>query len=158
MIFFHQEENSAAAVIEALPWLESCLKSLPNLDFASGDVEIESGFEVRAVEYPTARPTACEFETHRDHVDVQVCLRGCERIWLSRRSGLVEASEWDEKGDVIFYHPPEGMAESVTMRPGSVLVLFPEDAHCCGEQVGADKETLRKFVFKVPRSAWNPVR
>lgn len=154
MIFYQTLDESALLLHGRISWLSVCLEALPGLQFSSGNQSIGSGIEVKSVEYRTAQPSPCTFETHRDHIDVQVCLEGRERILLERRSNLVAAGEWDEKGDVIFYENPERPGGVVTMTPGSVLVLFPEDAHRCGEQVGEESESLRKFVFKVPRSMW----
>lgn len=155
MIYFCLQEASVSPTLTAFPWLLDCLKSVSRLDLHSGDEEIAGGTFVKAVEYPTARPSLCDFEAHRDHVDVQVCLEGKEKIFLSRESRLLSSSEWDEEGDVVFYHNPDDAEDSITMRPGSVLVIFPEDAHRCAEQAGDEIERFRKFVFKVSRRVWD---
>lgn len=154
MIFFHITEPSVPIIRARTPWLTSCLDAVGSIDFSAGNQRVADGIDVKTVAYETAAPSPCIFETHRNHIDVQVCLEGEERILLSRSSTLQESTEWDEKGDVIFYHNPEGPTDSLTMRSGSVLVLFPEDAHRCGERVGEGDGRLRKLVFKVHRDLW----
>lgn len=154
MIFYQSAEAFAPLIANGVSWLDACLKAVPSIDFSAGNQRIAPGIDVKAVEYETASPSLCIFETHREHVDVQVCLEGRERIWLQRRSELTESTEYDEKGDVIFYDNPEGSTDSLTMTPGSVLVLYPDDAHRCGEQIGDAGVKLRKLVFKVHRDLW----
>lgn len=154
MIFFHLSEEAASSVVKVSPWLSQCLDSMPSFEEAAADGEIALGLSVKAVMYETAVPSPCVFETHRDHIDVQVCLEGSERIQLVRRSQLKGATDLDDHGDVIFYDQPERATDSIEMTEGSVLVLYPEDAHRCGEKVDGCGGVLKKLVFKVHRSLW----
>ncbi|MDF1823582.1 MAG: YhcH/YjgK/YiaL family protein [Verrucomicrobiales bacterium] len=155
MIFFSTNESQAAVYTEKFPWLQTCLQQAAILDFTAGGGSVAEGVDVKTVQYETSSPSVCEFETHRDHVDVQVCIEGEELIRLARRSTLKVSSEWDSKGDVLFYEKPEMTGDSICLVKGSVAVLFPEDAHCCGESVNGSDSLLRKFVFKVKRETFS---
>ena len=83
------------------------------------------------------------FEYHRRYLDVFTLAEGCERIDLASPGAL---SLREQRGD---YHGCAGEAEqSVVLRPGSFLVLFPGDAHRPG-MAAAQPEAVSRIVFKI---------
>ena len=83
------------------------------------------------------------FEAHRRYLDVHLTMEGEERVELASPGGL---TLFEHKDDFYAYR---GTAEqSLVLRPGSFLVVFPEDAHRI--KIAVDKpETVSKVVFKV---------
>ena len=83
------------------------------------------------------------FEAHRRYLDVHLMVTGEERVELASPAGL---ELFEHKDDFYAYR---GQAEqSLILRPGSFLVVFPEDAHRIKIQVNGP-ETVSKVVFKV---------
>ncbi len=83
------------------------------------------------------------FEAHRRYLDVHLMVQGEERVDLASPEGL---TLFEQRGDFYAYR---GEAEqSLVLRPGSFLVVFPEDAHRIKIQVNGP-ETVSKVVFKV---------
>ena len=83
------------------------------------------------------------FEAHRRYLDVHLMMEGEERVELASPGGL---TLFEHKDDFYAYR---GTAEqSLILRPGSFLVVFPGDAHRIKIQVNGP-ETVSKVVFKV---------
>ena len=83
------------------------------------------------------------FEAHRRFLDVHLMMEGEERVELASPGGL---TLFEHKDDFYAYR---GAAEqSLILRPGSFLVVFPEDAHRIKIQTNRP-ETVSKVVFKV---------
>ena len=83
------------------------------------------------------------FEAHKRYLDIHLMMEGEERVDIASPEGL---TLFEQKGDFYAYR---GEAEqSLVLRPGSFLVVFPEDAHRI--KIAVDKpETVSKVVFKV---------
>ena len=83
------------------------------------------------------------FEAHRRYLDVHLMLAGEERVEIASPTVL---ELFEHQGDFYAYR---GTAEqSLILRPGSFLVVFPEDAHRIKIRVN-EPETVSKVVFKV---------
>ena len=95
-------------------------------------------------EYETLPPEETFFEAHRRYLDIHVVLRGEERIDVAHPDAL---TEFAQEGDFRGYR---GEAEqSVLLRPGTFLVVFPGDAHRVKMQAGSRSEAVTKIVFKI---------
>ncbi len=83
------------------------------------------------------------FEAHKRYLDIHLMMEGEERVDIASPEGL---TLFEQQGDFYAYR---GQAEqSLVLRPGSFLVVFPEDAHRIKIQVNGP-ETVSKVVFKV---------
>ena len=83
------------------------------------------------------------FEAHRRYLDIHLMMEGEERVDIASPQGL---TLFEHQEDFYAYR---GQAEqSLVLRPGSFLVVFPEDAHRIKIQVKGPK-TVTKVVFKV---------
>ena len=93
--------------------------------------------------YETLPLSETFFEVHKRSLDVHLMVQGEERVDLASPEGLIL---FEQRGDFYAYR---GEAEqSLVLRPGSFLVVFPEDAHRIKIQVNGP-ETVSKVVFKV---------
>ena len=93
--------------------------------------------------YETLPLSETFFEVHKRYLDVHLMVQGEERVDLASPEGL---TLFEQRGDFYAYR---GEAEqSLVLRPGSFLVVFPEDAHRIKIQVNGP-ETVSKVVFKV---------
>lgn len=84
-------------------------------------------------------------EAHRRYIDIQLPLKGPEKMGWASVSGLkLPRAEYDEKNDVVFFG--DSATSLINVRPGQMAVFFPEDAH--GPNIGLG--THRKLIIKVP--------
>lgn len=96
----------------------------------------------------TNEPDAIEVESHRKHVDIQWVIEGEEAIDIASAASLYPRVDYDEKKDVVLWHPKNPMTR-VALHPGSYVVLYPEDAHRpCISLTGMPSE-VRVAVAKV---------
>jgi biofilm protein TabA len=84
------------------------------------------------------------WEAHRAYIDVQYVASGCESIGYAHISRL-RAGRYDAEADLLKL---EGEGEYVTARPGTFVILFPQDAHMPAIAVGTPGP-VRKIVVKV---------
>ena len=84
------------------------------------------------------------FEAHRKYLDIQVVTEGRERVDIAHPDGLTLT---ENKGDFYGY---TGQAEqSVILKPGAFLVVFPGDAHRLRIPVEQPGEAFTRVVFKI---------
>ena len=141
-------KNREAAHYRGLhPRLDRVLELLTDEFLASVGTETNrlegDALYVTRFDYDTVPLEETFFEFHKRYLDVHVMLRGCERVDIAHPDGLVLDRH---SGDFYGCH---GEAEqSVILRPGSFLVVYPGDAHRL--KIAADKpEAVSKAVFKL---------
>lgn len=84
-------------------------------------------------------------EAHEEHIDIQVLLKGRERIgWLPRALCQEPQAPYDKEKDVIFFE--DTPASYVDLVPGDFVILYPEDAHA--PLIGGGG-TVSKLVVKI---------
>jgi len=100
---------------------------------------------INRFDYTTLPQAEAAWEGHKFYADIHVVLEGEERIGVTDASYLT-AGDYDEAGDFI---PYEGPVDAwVTMRPGDILVVFPEDVHMVKVQ-RTGPVLVKKAVVKV---------
>lgn len=95
--------------------------------------------------YDTVPDEASFFEAHAKFADIQIMRSGSERVAVSHISQL-ELDEAKPEDDFWALHGPEEV--SITLAPGSFLIVLPGDGHKLKMQLGAPA-TVTKSVFKV---------
>ncbi len=90
------------------------------------------------------------FEAHRAYADIQVVLKGEERIDCADIAGCTDmvSEEFSKGGDIAFYKDPE-IVSSLVLGAGMFTVLYPEDAHKPCVKTGEGAQIATKVVFKV---------
>ena len=84
------------------------------------------------------------FESHKKYLDIQLVTDGMERVDIAHPDTLTLT---EEKGDFFGY---TGQGEqSVILRPGNFLVVFPGDAHRLRIPVREPGEAFTRVVFKI---------
>lgn len=128
--------------------IESALRFL-RTDEASelpiGKHDIAEGIFAIASEYITKPRSACVWETHREYIDVQLIVEGCESIDYAPSSTLSEINRYDKENDCTLY---SGEGSEIRLEPGSFAIFYPEDAHrpCVVNEISVP---VRKVVVKV---------
>ena len=103
-----------------------------------GDALFVTRFDVS-----TSADETRSFEYHRRYLDIFTLAKGAERVDIAA-PGELEVTV--QSGD---FWGCKGTAEqSVTLTPGSFLVLFPGDAHRPG-MAAAELEDISRIVFKI---------
>ena len=103
----------------------------------------EDRLYVTRFDYETVAETESFFEYHRRYLDIHVMVRGCERVDIAHPAGL---TEFTHQGD--FWGCRGEAEQSLLLKPGDFLVVFPGDAHRLKIAVG-ETAPVSKVVFKV---------
>lgn len=111
--------------------------------------ELANGMYANIESYPTKTLEKAIFESHREFIDIQFTIQGAEKIGFASIHDLEVKKAYNEKSDVIFYNHPKEIFSEVTNHEGYFTVLFPEDAHMPGLQLGSQQK-IKKGVVKVP--------
>ena len=147
MIYIKREQlNRYKGISKALDTAIDYLaeKDLNELNMGRNDVDGDQVY-INRFDYTTMPEAEAAWEGHKYYADIHVLLDGEEKIGVTNASSL-KAGDYDESGDFI---PYEGPVDSwVTMRPGDILVVFPEDVHMVKVQLNGPSQ-VKKAVFKV---------
>ena len=88
----------------------------------------------------------CKFEAHKKYIDIQIMLKGEERIDITNTDGLEISEEYDEDRDVMFFKPPK-QADEIILSNGKFVLIYPHEAH--RPQVKTTFDEVKKVVVKV---------
>jgi biofilm protein TabA len=136
----------------AVPKTQAILKFIADHDceqLLDGENEIQ-GRElfVRIMSY-TPKPAAeNRFEMHLLYADVQYLVRGAELMQTARMKDLTPLTEYDNKGDYIFYKT-SGPTTDLIVQAGEFAVFYPNEAHRPSCSYEGYKGMVKKLVFKV---------
>lgn len=133
--------------MRVMRWVANHRASLPD----DSEHMVEENFGIRAiVQRKGTKPwQELEFETHREHVDFQICIKGSEYIGWLPKSALANAivQPYDLLKDVELYSS-RGDTSRLAMTPGVFAIFYPDDAHM--PLIRKDDEIVEKIVFKIP--------
>jgi len=92
----------------------------------------------------TAAESVAKFECHDKHIDIQLCIKGKEKLgWKPRQDCTQQKGEYNEEKDVLFYNDTPDMYFQLTNY--QFAIFFPEDVHA--PMIGEDE--IKKLVIKV---------
>ena len=123
------------------------IRSMDLSGIEDGKYEID-GENLRAIvtnkKGMTTAESAAKFECHDKHIDIQLCVKGVEKLgWKPREACTELKGEYNPEKDVAFYNdPPEMYFE---LRDGQFAIFYPEDVHA--PMIG--EELIKKMVIKV---------
>lgn len=130
------------------PKLQSKLNFLKETDFSKypvGRHEMDGESYFVVIEYETKPVEDCFWEAHQKYLDIQYYLEGTEKMAVDHIDRQKVKEQYNEEKDMTIY---EGEVDSVvTMNPGDVAVLFPEDSHM-PSIIAKEKQKVRKIVIK----------
>jgi YhcH/YjgK/YiaL family protein len=112
-----------------------------------GKYEIE-GDQLKATVFDkkgmTVEESTSKFECHNKFIDIQLCIRGVEKMgWKPRETCKTEKGPYNEEKDVLFYTDAPDMF--FELHAGQFTIFFPNDVHA--PMIG-DGE-IKKMVIKV---------
>ena len=117
-------------------------------NFQEGRYEFEGEAFLNAESYMTKPSEEKEFEAHKKFIDVQIVVSGQETI---------EVADVDDAGfsvtkpyvhDIVFMNG-EVKKNNVELHAGEFCVLYPENAHKPGTNLGGVNK-VQKIVIKLP--------
>ena len=131
----------------ALKYLAEHENELVNL--SAGKYQIDGdNVNFSVSEFEAAKPEEKFFETHDEHIDIHVTLKGSE--WYGYYPAEEMKNEKDhsvEKDNKHFYDKPEDAIFFKAM-PGHFLIFMPEDAHKAAFTMD-EQGPVKKIVMKV---------
>lgn len=106
------------------------LAELAAQPFVPGRHEVDGDrIFINAAEYDTKDPEGASMEFHRRYIDVMWLLSGAETIGIHPCAEETQVTrQYDEEADYALAMLP-GSFTMLRMVPGSIAILFPEDAH-----------------------------
>ncbi len=96
--------------------------------------------------YMTEKTEASEYEIHRKEADVQILLKGQERMDIASRDMLTTTTAYDDEKD--FYMAKGEKLLSYHAKQGSFVVFFPGEPHA-PNLVDESSNQVVKVVFKI---------
>lgn len=121
---------------------------LLSIETKNGEYYRTENYYFKVMSYDTKlKPSV--IESHRKEVDVQVVLKGCERIKIYGPKGLLKTTEYSEETDCQFYKAKEVADMEFKLFPGKMAVFFPQDIHGCQYTQSNEIETIKKIVIKI---------
>lgn len=115
---------------------------------SAGRYEIEEGVYANVDEYSTKSHELCDLEAHKKYADIQLLLKGEERIDFVNIDDLSVKTPYDEKRDVMFFNLPEKV-NSLFLRKGNFALFYPEDAHRPQMNSTSIPSNVKKVVVKI---------
>ena len=121
-----------------------------NLDtVASGKYYLDStNVFVSVTENPTKDFESTKWEVHRKYIDIQLIVKGKEKMGIAPFSKAAVVEAFNETSDVGFYRVPEADSKFYVAQPGTFLIFFPTDAHRPSIKVSGFEKT-KKVVIKI---------
>lgn len=87
------------------------------------------------------------WESHKKYIDIHYILKGSEIIGYENITNLEVNKPYDEDKDLITYYG--SLKNSIELKEGMFLVVYPEDAHMPNISTSLEKLPLKKIVFKI---------
>lgn len=123
---------------------KSFLNEVVEMDFT----KIEKPFKAIPLVYNTGKWDLSKFENHKKFIDIHYIIKGEEQIGLTPVLDLKPNMDYDHENDYQLF---DGVVnETITLKEGDFLLLFPGEAHVTGGVTKEQPIELKKIVFKVP--------
>ena len=119
-------------------------KDLQKLE--DGKFDISEGLKliVNTANGKTAEASLAKFECHDKNIDIQICVKGLEKIaWKPREKCVAPNGVYNPEKDVRFFSDSPDMSFQLT--DNQFAIFYPEDVHA--PMIGEGE--IKKLVFKV---------
>lgn len=132
---------------------KSVIEFLDNLNIDSldyGKYVLDGSNYVNIETYSTKSIESAKYESHNRYIDIQILLKGCEKIGVEDRNILSVLENYDAKRDITFYSEKINKDKTFLLNGSNFIMLFPHEAHA--PQIAADfntSENVIKLVAKI---------
>lgn len=130
-------------VIKAIEYIKTIKPDTPDGKYPL----FEDKIVAQVQSYDTLQNPGDTLEGHLKYVDIQAVIEGEEYISVTPLDGLKNVVPYSEERDMAFFQSPD-ITTKLAMRPGTFVVLFPNDAHL-GKFAVKDGIKIKKVVIKV---------
>lgn len=113
-----------------------------------GRYTIDDKVYASVAEYNTKSHENCFFEAHKRYIDIQLLLKGEERLDFRHIDCLTVKEDYNEDKDIIFYTDTETLG-SVKLIPDYFAMLYPQDAHRPQMNSTSESQCVKKVVIKI---------
>jgi len=139
-------------VVPEIPELLDFIDKL-NPELAEGKINIKNDdiFAITA-SYHTRKLSELVLESHQQYIDIQIVLKGEEKVMVSYADDLIIKEKSSER-DLIFYHKPAKFAAELYLKPGVFAVFFDFDIHLTQLNSYQEQE-VKKTVIKLKKIFW----
>jgi YhcH/YjgK/YiaL family protein len=125
------------------------LRSTDLAALSDGRYEIRGSDVVAIVQtYVTKPPKWGRWEAHRHHADIQLIVRGVERLGILPLGDRQPLPPYDAERDVEFYAGDASAGRHFTVAAGEFAVFLPHDLHMPSLMLHEPAE-VKKVVVKV---------
>lgn len=125
----------------------AALRELAESDPADGRYEIEGDALFLLVQsYDSKVPETPKFETHRNYIDIQYILEGCEEIGDIAPQYLTPMAPYKPDTELFSTEVDFGR---VLLRKNDLAIFFPGEPHAPGLAHNASPAPTRKIIAKV---------
>lgn len=118
-------------------------KNLSSLPLGRIDIDGENVF-INVVELQGKAYVNLPMEAHQQYIDVHILVEGTENIgYLPIEKAKILSSSYNNEDDYVLY--TDKPSTLISLQPGDMMILFPEDAHV--PAIGEGK--IKKLIAKV---------
>lgn len=119
-----------------------------NPDIELGTYIINDNVKAIVSEYETIELFERGYEAHKHVIDIQMPIRGLERVKWSPITEMEVNIPYSEENDRTFYNNPHAQSVNVDIGNGIFAIMFPEDGHSPQHYVN-EPELIKKITIKV---------
>ena len=145
------KEANAKEAIHLENRIKSALDYLLDIDVYAIEIgkkyKVDETFFYSIQTYVTKDEKKCDFESHKQHVDIQIILEGKEAIDVADISRLTIKEAYNSDLDRAIWNTPI-RSSRMTLTKGNYIILYPENAHKGAISVER-KEKVIKLIGKV---------
>ncbi len=118
-------------------------------DIPLGRYEISDGIYANIEEYSTKRIEEAKFEAHRKYIDIQILLKGYERLDFAPIKDRKIIEPYDETRDIEFFEYGNTDITPCFLDGKNFVMLFGGELHAPQISPDGDRKTVKKVVVKV---------
>jgi YhcH/YjgK/YiaL family protein len=124
------------------------LQNKLNSELKLGRYNLSGDNYVNVETYTTKPISQGRFEAHKKYIDIQILLKGTERIYYTSTTGLITIDGYDETKDIEFFSNPISSSDYLTLDGSNFALIYPHEAHAPQIESGKNMEVI-KVVVKV---------
>ena len=129
---------------KGLTWLnENNLNEL-----ADGRYELDGDLLFASIQTYNTKLDA-KYEAHRNYIDIQYMIDGCEKIGIRNLNDCKSVIEYDSERDLEFFVDINAKEEYLSLKTGEFMILYPQDAHKPSIAIDNYSKKVKKVVVKV---------
>lgn len=98
-------------------------------DIEKGVYELSPRVKAIVSEYMTKKVNENGYEAHREYIDIQYLLKGCEKICCLPLEFLKEIKTYKAEIDAAFFGEVNVKPQELVIGKGFFAIFFPQDGH-----------------------------